>query len=409
MSFNLKSFLSRIFLFGITVSILFVFFGLSTTSAQSNSWELKGWAWNDSYGWASMNCLNAKDGVICGNDGELSGAEDIDYGVALLLDDLTLTGYAWSTGVGWISFNKEDVLKLADECPHQNPAPRLIYTEVNDMHLEGCAVALLGEEVISLGKGSDTSVDYGVQIRLDTPTSSLGDAYALTLHGCAWSDRSGWWSFGDKGGTAKCFSRSNSISHSAKTDNNIIASRLSVSKEIALFGEPIEVSWGCGAPRRLISSEGLPSADEGKISGGYRYIVSSAEKIFKINCGDTIFGFSELQETIKADVTRVSLSADPEFLNPAEGTDVVVSWSFEVFERGVTVASRPCTLNGHPVVKSGSLDADVEGFISVEGIRDETEYTLACGYTKDGKTENTQRKIAVRALPDPEQVRERSE
>ena len=393
--------LMGIFLVGFSA----VFFN---TYAQSNSWDVKGWIWNDSYGWASVSCLNAKDGVICGNDGELSGVEGVEYGVSLKLDDLTLTGYAWSTGVGWISFNSEDVTNSAGECPHSNPVPRLVYTNIDDIHLEGCAVVVLGNEVISLGKSPSSSVEYGIKVKLVVPNSSLGDAYALTLYGCAWSDRSGWWSFGDKNGTAKCFSNSNITKHATKTDINIIVSRLSVSKEIALFGEPIEVGWNCGAPRRLTSNEGLKSSDNGKIFGGYRYIVSAAEKMFRVSCSDVVFGSAELQKVVKANTSRVSLSVDPEFVDPVQGTDVSISWSFEVFERGVTFSDKPCLLNGHPVAKNGNLNEDIEGSISLERVKSEINYSLVCSYTKNGETKIVESSTAVRALPDPEQVRERN-
>jgi hypothetical protein len=68
-----------------------------------NVYDVEGWAWSDTIGWVSFNCL---DGGPARND--ICGASN--YGVSI--DDNTgkFSGYAWSDNIGWISFRQSDLI-----------------------------------------------------------------------------------------------------------------------------------------------------------------------------------------------------------------------------------------------------------------------------------------------------------
>lgn len=57
---------------------------------------ITGWAWSDTIGWLSFNCLtgSSSSGSVCASR---------NYGVSVNLD-LTVTGYAWSENIGWVKF-----------------------------------------------------------------------------------------------------------------------------------------------------------------------------------------------------------------------------------------------------------------------------------------------------------------
>ena len=60
---------------------------------QPNLW---GWAWTDTIGWISFNCLDT------------NSCDTLDYGVSLDVNTKRFTGYAWSDNVGWIQFDADD-------------------------------------------------------------------------------------------------------------------------------------------------------------------------------------------------------------------------------------------------------------------------------------------------------------
>lgn len=57
---------------------------------------LTGYAWNDSYGWISFNCLN-------------HGCATSTYGIAISPTTGAWTNYAWNDILGWISVNCADI------------------------------------------------------------------------------------------------------------------------------------------------------------------------------------------------------------------------------------------------------------------------------------------------------------
>ena len=58
--------------------------------------ELHGWAWSDTIGWISFNCV---DGGTCAS---------ANYGVQIDTVSGEFSGHAWSENIGWISFNRSE-------------------------------------------------------------------------------------------------------------------------------------------------------------------------------------------------------------------------------------------------------------------------------------------------------------
>jgi len=63
---------------------------------STSTFELSGYAWNDSVGWISFNCL---DPDVCSQS---------DYQITVDPNNGEFSGWAWNDNVGWISFNCAD-------------------------------------------------------------------------------------------------------------------------------------------------------------------------------------------------------------------------------------------------------------------------------------------------------------
>ena len=64
-------------------SVFFVYYGITNkggAQTYAEYYNVNGWAWNDSYGWASLNCKNDNDSVDCDSFG-INPA--VDYGVKI--------------------------------------------------------------------------------------------------------------------------------------------------------------------------------------------------------------------------------------------------------------------------------------------------------------------------------------
>jgi hypothetical protein len=71
-------------------------------SSQASSVAITGYAWSDSFGWISLNCLT-------GGPGGSNVCALYNYGLSVDNTGL-LSGYAWSDNVGWISANSSDLV-----------------------------------------------------------------------------------------------------------------------------------------------------------------------------------------------------------------------------------------------------------------------------------------------------------
>ena len=387
---KLSHFVSKIkiipFFIGIFLlaTVIFVLYSISFGGAQTYAeyYNVKGCAWNDSYGWASLNCENYDDSVDC-NTGGVNPA--VDYGVKISTNKnteyLELSGYAWSSSAGWISLNKSD-LSLVSNCESSdNPVPRIIYTSPSDIKLQGCALVLLNGEVINFSGTTTGGVDYGVSGSVETTENPN----SITLHSCAWSDVSGWWSFGDKtadGSKDICHDntlkkhQSPSEAVDTETDNITLNTSITATDTLALFGKNIGINWDCGAPRKLLSFEGLKNATVGQVYGNENYVVSLSEKKFSIECSDSLFGTDTAETTVEAHRVRVTLDATPSVINPPEGgtEQVSVSWSFIVFEENLIENTESCSVNiNNQTGTSGASQEDLGG---------EKTYRLECNYDK---------------------------
>lgn len=76
-----------------------LYFSGNVEEGNPDDFELRGWAWNDNFGWISL---------YCGADGKNQGLDcgSIEYGVKVdLSDDGRMYGWAWGDNIGWLSFN----------------------------------------------------------------------------------------------------------------------------------------------------------------------------------------------------------------------------------------------------------------------------------------------------------------
>ena len=380
-NFKIKPFFIGLFLI---VSTVFILYGISSGGAQTYAeyYNVKGWAWNDSYGWASLNCENDDDSVDCSSDGI---NPSVNYGVKISTNKnteyLELSGYAWSSSAGWISLNKNDLTKVSNCESSDNPVPRIIYTSSSDIELQGCALILLNGEVINFSGTTTDGNSYGVSGSID----SERNPNSITLHSCGWSDVSGWWSFGDKkadGSDDICHNNTDrkhqTLTEAVDTETDEIRLNTSITatENLALFGKNVGINWDCGAPRKLISFDGLKNAATGQVYGNENYVVSLSEKRFSIECSDPLFGTDTAETTVEAHRVRVTLDATPSVINPPEGgtEQVLVSWSFIVFEESLIEGTESCSINiNNKTGKSGAEQEDLGG---------EKTYVLECSYDK---------------------------
>ena len=164
---------SRVTLFIMAVLILTTVFVIDFSSYEwrveaGTSHNMSGYAWSDTVGWVSFNCLDA------------NSCSTVDYGVGADESTGNLSGYAWSPNIGWISFNQSDL----SGCPSGTCTATLTGSS-----LTGWAKALSFSDAeaggwdgwISLNGGS-----YGVTFDINNNTFS----------GYAWgSDVVGWLNF----------------------------------------------------------------------------------------------------------------------------------------------------------------------------------------------------------------------
>jgi len=102
------------------VFIFFTFFWSSPSEKAkadvggnlSANYNVYGWAWNDNYGWISMNHLNCDknnngfiDSGICNGNDNVSTPVVDHYGVNINTTTGAFTGYAWSDILGYIRFD----------------------------------------------------------------------------------------------------------------------------------------------------------------------------------------------------------------------------------------------------------------------------------------------------------------
>lgn len=75
--------------------------GTRDSQGDPYDFELRGWVWNDNFGWISLYCgADGKNlGINCGNR---------QYGVKVdLQNEGRMYGWAWGDNIGWVSFNCE--------------------------------------------------------------------------------------------------------------------------------------------------------------------------------------------------------------------------------------------------------------------------------------------------------------
>lgn len=163
----MRSYLILLALLCALAGVTFIATAPVKSEAQGTGERINGYAWSDTIGWISFNCLNHG---TCGTS---------TYYMAIATDG-TISGYAWSDNVGWISANASDLTG----CPS---AP--CTATVSSGTLTGWFKVLSGGSSQSGGwdgfiKLSGTSPSFGV-------TTSLG-----SFSGYAWGDTNlGWINF----------------------------------------------------------------------------------------------------------------------------------------------------------------------------------------------------------------------
>lgn len=93
------SFIKREEVRHILLAVVFVIMGMLLFTSQASSQTgtaMTGYAWSDTIGWISFNCLNT--GTCASRP----------YGITVATDG-TLSGYAWSDNIGWISANTSEL------------------------------------------------------------------------------------------------------------------------------------------------------------------------------------------------------------------------------------------------------------------------------------------------------------
>jgi hypothetical protein len=142
-----------------------VYFISASTSLAAPFTAISGWAWSDTAGWISFNCI---DLGTCGT---------VDYKMTRDTAGGDITGYAWSETVGWISANSSDLTG----CP-SNPCS---FRVLNSGKVIGWI------KVKSAGGGWDGFIHIG-----DNPQGSYGVDFTYgALTGWAWGDTVMGWIF----------------------------------------------------------------------------------------------------------------------------------------------------------------------------------------------------------------------
>ena len=162
----------RILLFLISVVILtgllvvdFSSYNGSATAGTSHN--VSGYAWSDTVGWISFNCL---DSSSCGT---------VDYGVGVNDTSGEVSGYAWSQYIGWISFNQSDLAGC--------PSGACIATLSSNV-LSGWARALAYSDAESGGWDGWISLGgVSYSVTLDTNTNEFS-GYAWGSENIGWID-----------------------------------------------------------------------------------------------------------------------------------------------------------------------------------------------------------------------------
>lgn len=173
-----QNFLTKIFSQVTLFVVFFTFlsFFIYDTNVQrisaGSQHNLSGYAWSETIGWVSFNCLSA------GN------CTTSDYGVTISPTTGILSGYAWSENIGWISFNE------TTGCPSGTCTPTM---SLSTGALSGWAKAVAGGSSQSGGWDgwislSGSSPAYGVTIPVLGGTTS-GYAWGSTVVGwLQWSN-----------------------------------------------------------------------------------------------------------------------------------------------------------------------------------------------------------------------------
>ena len=88
-------------LIGLAIVLAGLGMSLNSSSAQTSTINLKGWAWSSTIGWLSLSSTN--DGAGVGASYGVTISTSTNAGGDVIG---SLSGYAWSSNIGWISFNR---------------------------------------------------------------------------------------------------------------------------------------------------------------------------------------------------------------------------------------------------------------------------------------------------------------
>lgn len=135
-------------------------------SEGSESDTLSGYAWSDTIGWLSFNCI---DSGSCATS---------NYGVTVSQTTGDLSGYAWSDNVGWFSFQGADVA----DCPEAPCTPNVD---------RGTGAVTGWFKALSGGTAGSGGWDGFVRLNGVTASDSSFSGYAWGSDVTGWVDMSG--------------------------------------------------------------------------------------------------------------------------------------------------------------------------------------------------------------------------
>ena len=180
------------------VVILFLFaISMLSTSQNSSERDVYGWGYNNQGGWLSFNSESANHPYT-----------QQDFRVVFFEDGNRLAGQAWSSVYGWVSFNESDVSDCsaytnitATDC-----SPRIIKNNDNEEYeVRGFAKISSLNKLISFNSKDITGSLQQYKVKAvpknndDSAECGGGEEVknCFVLEGCAYSDATGWWGFGE--------------------------------------------------------------------------------------------------------------------------------------------------------------------------------------------------------------------
>lgn len=331
------------------------------------SHNMSGYAWSDTIGWISFNCINT------------DSCSTLNYGVGINDSNGELFGYAWSSNIGWITFNENELAN----CPSSLCRARLV-----NGALTGWARALSYSDTESGGWNGWISFNC-----IDTGSCSTSN-YGVTLSGSefggyAWGSAIiGWINF-------KPTNTSSGVQYGGVIKSTLTAS-LSSSQTYVPKGNPVTLTWTSTLATSCLGDE---FSTDGEVSGEV-VVNPNSTTIYTLTCNNDFGSENEtLQVSVwdtecsdgidndgdgridlddsgctsyeddnesSAEFVNLEISAGPRFVQSGGTTEII--WNAE------GVDENSCSVSG----TNGDFWQGTSGTEETRAITESVTYTLTC-------------------------------